>query len=62
MINWTTTRTGTPTPKPAPKIYVPAGGGMGGRRGSGGGSKGTRLPNIPAGKDVRKTANQYNIK
>ena len=52
----------TPTPKPAPKIYVPAGGGMGGRRGSGGRSNGTRLPNIPAGKDVRKTANQYNIK
>tara|TARA_R110000868_G_scaffold189039_1_gene431885 strand:- start:7464 stop:9710 length:2247 start_codon:yes stop_codon:yes gene_type:complete len=52
----------TPTPKPAPKVYNPAGGGMGGRRGSGGGSKGTLIPNIPAGKDVRKTANQLNIK
>jgi len=52
----------TPTPKPAPKVYNPAGGGMGGRRGSGGRSNGTRIPNIPAGKDVRKTANQYNIK
>jgi hypothetical protein len=52
----------TPTPKPAPKVYNPAGGGMGGRRGSGGGSQGTRLPNIPTGKDNRKTANQLNIK
>ena len=52
----------TPTPKPAPKVYNPAGGGMGGRRGSGGGSKGTRIPSIPGGKDNRKTANQLNIK
>ena len=52
----------TPTPKPAPKVYHPAGGGMGGRRGSGGGSKGTRIPSIPGGKDNRKTANQLNIK
>jgi hypothetical protein len=36
---------------------------MGGRRGgSGGGSKGTRIPSIPTGKDNRKTANQLNIK
>ena len=52
----------TPTPKPAPKIYVPAGGGMHGRRGPTGRSRGTRIPSIPAGKDVRKTANQLNIK
>jgi hypothetical protein len=52
----------TPTPKPAPKVYNPAGGGMGGRRGSGGGSRGTEIPNIPGGKDNRKTANQLNIK
>jgi hypothetical protein len=53
----------TPTPKPAPKVYNPAGGGMDGRIGAGGGgSKGTRIPSIPAGKDVRKTANQLNIK
>ena len=35
---------------------------MGGGRGSGGGSKGTKLPNIPGGKDNSKTAKQYNIK
>jgi hypothetical protein len=53
----------TPTPKPAPKVYNPGGGAMnGGRGGSGGGSKGTRIPNIPGGKDNRKTANQLNIK
>ena len=53
----------TPTPKPAPKVYNPAGGGMDGRIGAGGGgSKGTQIPTIPAGKDVRKTANQLNIK
>lgn len=54
----------TPTPKPTPKVYNPAGGGMGGRRGSsgGGGSRGTIIPTIPAGKDVTKTANQLNIK
>jgi hypothetical protein len=52
----------TPTPKPAPKVYSPAGGGMGGGRGSGGGSRGTEIPNIPGGKDNRKTANQLNIK
>ena len=53
----------TPTPKPAPKVYNPAGGGMGGTRGTGGGgSRGTKIPSIPAGKDVRKTANQLNIK
>ena len=52
----------TPTPKPAPKVYNPAGGGMDGRIGAGGGgSKGTQIPTIPAGKDVRKTANQYGI-
>jgi hypothetical protein len=28
----------------------------------GGGSRGTKIPSIPAGKDVRKTANQLNIK
>jgi hypothetical protein len=52
----------TPTPKPAPKVYNPAGGGMGGRRGSNGGSRGTEIPSIPTGKDNRKTANQLNIK
>lgn len=52
----------TPTPKPAPKVYNPGGGGMDGGRGSGGGSRGTRIPSIPTGKDNRKTANQLNIK
>jgi len=35
---------------------------MNGGRGSNGGSKGTIIPNIPGGKDNRKTANQLNIK
>jgi len=52
----------TPTPKPAPRVYNPAGGGMGGRRGSGRGSRGSTTPVIPSGKDNRTTKNQLNIK
>ena len=52
----------TPIPPPAPKVISRpqvAGGGMGGRRGSG--SKPT-IPSVPAGKSNSKTAKQLGIK
>jgi len=52
----------TPTPKPAPKVYNPAGGGMGGARGGKRPKPKKQVPKIPPGKDNRKTANQLNIK
>ena len=52
----------TPTPKPAPKVYNPAGGGMGGGRGSKKSKPKKQVPSIPPGTDVRKTANMYGIK
>jgi hypothetical protein len=51
----------TPTPKPAPKVYNPAGGAMGGRRGGKPPKPKKQVPSIPAGGDNRKTANQYGI-
>jgi hypothetical protein len=53
------------TPTPRPNIYGAGSGGSGASTKSqlmGGGSRGTKIPSIPAGKDVRKTANQLNIK
>jgi len=51
----------TPTPKPAPKVYNPAGGGMGGGRGSKKSKPKKQVPKIPNGRDTRTNANQYGI-
>jgi hypothetical protein len=58
------TKSITPTPKPTP-TYIPAGGGMGGKRGSGANSN-TSKPSVPSfnasSGSNRKNANIYGIK
>ena len=51
----------TPPPKPAPKVYSPAGGGMGGGIGSKKSKPKKQVPKIPNGRDTRTNANQYGI-